>query len=240
MTSFIQTMLVNSSPPRPHFPLAARPLPALHCNLLAASESSSQLQWPESPQSVYQSPLQKHFRDVLDGSPSQSSPLSLHRTNSPASTAEQATNTPFRRSKNQPIRHEQHTGGGGLGHGLDKIGIEADLLSHSSNANNRTRGSFKPQRAQKGTNSWQLKQFAEATLGSGSLRKVVKLPEGEDKDEWLAINGKHATQTCPDFCTAKCTSELTEQHTQSSISTTKSTSSTAQSPNSVARSLVQR
>jgi MOB kinase activator 1 len=38
------------------------------------------------------------------------------------------------------------------------------------------------------TNSWQLKQFAEATLGSGSLRKVVRLPEGEDKDEWLAVN----------------------------------------------------
>ncbi|KAI4856291.1 hypothetical protein E4T45_02254, partial [Aureobasidium sp. EXF-8846] len=29
---------------------------------------------------------------------------------------------------------------------------------------------------------------AEATLGSGSLRKVVRLPEGEDKDEWLAVN----------------------------------------------------
>jgi MOB kinase activator 1 len=35
-----------------------------------------------------------------------------------------------------------------------------------------------------------LKQYAEATLGSGSLRKAVKLPEGEDKDEWLAVNSK--------------------------------------------------
>jgi MOB kinase activator 1 len=57
----------------------------------------------------------------------------------------------------------------------------------SSNA--RTRGQFKPQRANKGTSSYQLRQFAEATLGSGSLRKAVKLPEGEDLNEWLAVNG---------------------------------------------------
>jgi len=66
---------------------------------------------------------------------------------------------------------------------------KADSNSPYSNANARTRAAFKPARAQKGTNSWQLKQFAEATLGSGSLKKVVKLPEGEDKDEWLAVNG---------------------------------------------------
>ncbi|EXJ78019.1 maintenance-ploidy protein MOB1 (MPS1 binder 1) [Capronia epimyces CBS 606.96] len=59
-------------------------------------------------------------------------------------------------------------------------------LSPSSNA--RTRGQFKPQRTNKGTTSYQLRQFAEATLGSGSLRKAVKLPEGEDLNEWLAVN----------------------------------------------------
>lgn len=59
----------------------------------------------------------------------------------------------------------------------------------SSNA--RTRGQFKPQRANKGTTSYQLRQFAEATLGSGSLRKAVKLPEGEDLNEWLAVNGEY-------------------------------------------------
>jgi len=36
-----------------------------------------------------------------------------------------------------------------------------------------------------------LRQYAEQTLGSGSLRKVVKLPEGEDMDEWLAVNGMY-------------------------------------------------
>ncbi|KAL9001382.1 MAG: hypothetical protein Q9169_000273 [Polycauliona sp. 2 TL-2023] len=54
--------------------------------------------------------------------------------------------------------------------------------------NARARGQFKPRNANKGTSSYQLRQFAEATLGSGSLRKAVKLPEGEDLSEWLAVN----------------------------------------------------
>jgi hypothetical protein len=63
-------------------------------------------------------------------------------------------------------------------------------LNSSPSSNARTRGQFKPQRSNKGTTSYQLRQFAEATLGSGSLRKAVKLPEGEDLNEWLAVNGK--------------------------------------------------
>ncbi|KAL4933464.1 Mob1/phocein [Aspergillus undulatus] len=55
-------------------------------------------------------------------------------------------------------------------------------------SNARTRAPFKPRSAAKGTTSYQLRQFAEATLGSGSLRKAVKLPEGEDLNEWLAVN----------------------------------------------------
>ncbi|KAL8957837.1 MAG: hypothetical protein Q9193_004990, partial [Seirophora villosa] len=54
--------------------------------------------------------------------------------------------------------------------------------------NARARGQFKSRTANKGTSSYQLRQFAEATLGSGSLRKAVKLPEGEDLSEWLAVN----------------------------------------------------
>lgn len=57
-------------------------------------------------------------------------------------------------------------------------------------SNARTRGQFKPQRTNKGNSSYQLRQFAEATLGSGSLKKAVKLPEGEDLNEWLAVNGE--------------------------------------------------
>jgi MOB kinase activator 1 len=70
---------------------------------------------------------------------------------------------------------------------------DTSLLSFSSNP--RTRAPFKPQKTNRGTSSWQLKQYAEATLGSGSLRKAVRLPEGEDKDEWLAVNGRDYTCT---------------------------------------------
>lgn len=80
-----------------------------------------------------------------------------------------------------------------------KEGLHA--LTPPSNA--RTRGPFRPRSAAKGTSSYQLRQFAEATLGSGSLRKAVKLPEGEDLNEWLAVNGiyMHRVYRLP---TSKC------------------------------------
>ncbi|ODH39749.1 hypothetical protein ACO22_01795 [Paracoccidioides brasiliensis] len=56
------------------------------------------------------------------------------------------------------------------------------------NINARSKGPFRPRAVHKGTTNYQLRQFAEATLGSGSLRKAVKLPEGEDLNEWLAVN----------------------------------------------------
>ncbi|KAF2663537.1 maintenance of ploidy protein MOB2 [Microthyrium microscopicum] len=62
------------------------------------------------------------------------------------------------------------------------------MTSFLTTINARSRAPFKPQKAGRGTSSWQLKEFAEATLGSGSLRKAVKLPEGEDENEWLAVN----------------------------------------------------
>lgn len=56
-------------------------------------------------------------------------------------------------------------------------------------SNNRTKNQFRPRVPGKGgATSYQLRQYAEATLGGGSLRKVVKLPEGEDENEWLAVN----------------------------------------------------
>ncbi|KAJ3363479.1 hypothetical protein AMAG_09716 [Allomyces macrogynus ATCC 38327] len=39
-----------------------------------------------------------------------------------------------------------------------------------------------------GTKQHQLKQYADATLGSGNLRLAVVLPDGEDENEWLAVN----------------------------------------------------
>lgn len=36
----------------------------------------------------------------------------------------------------------------------------------------------------------QLQKHIDATLGSGNLREAVKLPPGEDFNEWLAVNSK--------------------------------------------------
>lgn len=63
-------------------------------------------------------------------------------------------------------------------------------LQSGRNSNQRTRNQFRPRNATKGTTSYQLRQYAEATLGGGSLRKIVKLPEGEDENEWLAVNSE--------------------------------------------------
>lgn len=71
----------------------------------------------------------------------------------------------------------------------DQIWHKEHYLRARSFRNARTRGQFKPRNVNKGTSSYQLRQFAEATLGSGSLRKAVKLPDGEDLNEWLAVNG---------------------------------------------------
>ncbi|KAH8923007.1 Mob1/phocein [Atractiella rhizophila] len=47
---------------------------------------------------------------------------------------------------------------------------------------------FKQRNIPQGTKQYQLKKYAEATLGSGNLRLAVQLPEGEDLNEWLAVN----------------------------------------------------
>ncbi|EGS23877.1 maintenance of ploidy protein mob1-like protein [Thermochaetoides thermophila DSM 1495] len=63
------------------------------------------------------------------------------------------------------------------------------MSSFLTTVNNRTKNQFRPRAPGKGgATSYQLRQYAEATLGGGSLRKVVKLPEGEDENEWLAVN----------------------------------------------------
>ncbi|ODQ50673.1 Sid2p-Mob1p kinase complex regulatory subunit Mob1 [Saitoella complicata NRRL Y-17804] len=56
--------------------------------------------------------------------------------------------------------------------------------------------------------SFQLRRLAEATLGSGNLKKAVQLPEGEDLNEWLAVNTVDFFQqinmlygTITEFCT---------------------------------------
>ncbi|KAI9229946.1 MAG: Mob1/phocein [Piptocephalis tieghemiana] len=39
-----------------------------------------------------------------------------------------------------------------------------------------------------GSRTYQLRRLAEATLGAGNLREAVRLPEGENEEEWLAAN----------------------------------------------------
>jgi hypothetical protein len=71
---------------------------------------------------------------------------------------------------------------------VDEISL-ADL-EPVFNSNQRTRNQFRPRVGKGGSASYQLRQYAEVTLGGGSLRKVVKLPEGEDENEWLAVNSE--------------------------------------------------
>jgi len=41
---------------------------------------------------------------------------------------------------------------------------------------------------QEGSKASQLKRYATAVLGSGNIKQAVILPEGEDLNEWLAVN----------------------------------------------------
>ena len=48
---------------------------------------------------------------------------------------------------------------------------------------------FRPRRHHKaGTKRYELHKYAQATLGAGNLHDAVTLPEGEDLNEWLAVN----------------------------------------------------
>ena len=40
-----------------------------------------------------------------------------------------------------------------------------------------------------------LKRHIDATIGSGNLREVVRLPVGEDLNEWLAVNSEFILDT---------------------------------------------
>ncbi|KAF5370044.1 hypothetical protein D9758_001102 [Tetrapyrgos nigripes] len=68
---------------------------------------------------------------------------------------------------------------------------------------------FKPRKdVPEGTKQYQLRKYAEATLGSGNLRLAVQLPDGEDTNEWLAVHAvdffNHLNMlygTITEFCT---------------------------------------
>lgn len=53
----------------------------------------------------------------------------------------------------------------------------------------RSSKTFKPKKnIPEGTHQYDLMKHAAATLGSGNLRLAVLLPEGEDLNEWVAVN----------------------------------------------------
>jgi hypothetical protein len=66
--------------------------------------------------------------------------------------------------------------------------IFTNFLNYFSNRSNKT---FKPKKnIPEGTHQYDLMKHAAATLGSGNLRNAVQLPEGEDVNEWIAVNSK--------------------------------------------------
>lgn len=68
-------------------------------------------------------------------------------------------------------------------------------VTHSGNRSSKT---FKPKKnIPEGSHQYELLKHAEATLGSGNLRMAVMLPEGEDLNEWVAVNSKHYVYLFP-------------------------------------------
>lgn len=66
------------------------------------------------------------------------------------------------------------------------IVIEDVCCFDSGSRSNKT---FKPKKnIPEGTHQYDLMRHAAATLGSGNLRLAVMLPEGEDLNEWVAVN----------------------------------------------------
>lgn len=64
----------------------------------------------------------------------------------------------------------------------------SDSFSDSGSRSSKT---FKPKKnIPEGTHQYDLMKHAAATLGSGNLRNAVALPDGEDLNEWVAVNSK--------------------------------------------------
>ncbi|XP_047300850.1 MOB kinase activator 1A isoform X1 [Homo sapiens] len=63
------------------------------------------------------------------------------------------------------------------------------LTNFSCPRSSRSSKTFKPKKnIPEGSHQYELLKHAEATLGSGNLRQAVMLPEGEDLNEWIAVN----------------------------------------------------
>lgn len=66
------------------------------------------------------------------------------------------------------------------------MGVPIDHISSSKSSK-----TFKPKKnIPEGTHQHDLMKHAATTLGSGNLRSAVALPDGEDLNEWIAVNSK--------------------------------------------------
>lgn len=184
MTSFITTMFVSpaqaehSSPPsRLSIPSPSRPSEAL----LSPINSSSILALPPLPLSTPPTSSPYPYRSAC----SAPEPDTAYSSTWARLWRSALQSSPFSfKFISPPPLLPQHCQ-------APNNSVQVNIVRrHDECSNSRTRAPFKPQKAGRGTTGWQLRQFAEATLGSGSLRKAVKLPEGEDENEWLAVNGK--------------------------------------------------
>ncbi|KAA8534778.1 hypothetical protein F0562_029780 [Nyssa sinensis] len=81
----------------------------------------------------------------------------------------------------------------------------------------RNQKTFRPKKsAPSGSKGAQLQKHIDATLGSGNLREAVRLPPGEDLNEWLAVNTVDFFNqvnilygTLTEFCTASTCPTMT-------------------------------
>ena len=67
-----------------------------------------------------------------------------------------------------------------------------NIFHSCNNSGNKSNKTFKPRKNidASAASTQDLMKHAAATLGSGNLRLAVMLPEGEDINEWVAVNSK--------------------------------------------------
>ncbi|KAG8391311.1 hypothetical protein BUALT_Bualt01G0174700 [Buddleja alternifolia] len=77
-------------------------------------------------------------------------------------------------------------------HAIYSVVLFTHAIFGVSGAPTRNQKTFRPKKsAPSGSKGLQLKKHIDATLGSGNLREAVRLPPGEDLNEWLAVNSKY-------------------------------------------------
>lgn len=71
--------------------------------------------------------------------------------------------------------------------------IHSSYVMAKKKSISRSSKTFKPKKnIPEGTHQYDLMKHAAATLGSGNLRNAVALPDGEDLNEWVAVNSEYS------------------------------------------------